>query len=207
MGNQKKTDNHNLSAKLKLRIHFLDKYHNDGSAKVLDCCQGGAVIWDAIAKTHTLKSYWGVDVKPKKGRIKIESSRILQQKGLSENIIDIDTYGSPWKHWKLVLQNCQVPLTVFLTIGSTMFRGSTDSTAIETLGLSKLSHHLPESFFGKLSQLSTEYALAEALKTCRIQECLEAVSDGNARYIGIRLEQKTPVAVGPTTGEITKAEN
>jgi hypothetical protein len=91
----KKTDNHNPKAKLLLRRHFLDKYHADGNADVLDCCQAGGLLWKEIRKTHQIARYWGVDLKPKKGRLKIDSVRILQQSGWPQNVIDIDTYGEP----------------------------------------------------------------------------------------------------------------
>ena len=185
----KKTDNHNPESKLKLRRHFLEKYHADGKATVFDCCQGGGVMWDAIRRTHPVASYWGVDVKPKKGRLKIDSVRVLQQ-GVSQNVIDIDTYGSPWKHWFAMLPKVTQPVTVFLTIGSTMFKGATDSAVLAALGSVFTQLKLPETFYGRLDEIGVNYCLAKGCDFATISEAVEVSSTGNARYIGIRLEPK-----------------
>lgn len=64
-----------------------------------------------------IAQYWGVDVTPKSGRLKIDSVRILGQPGLEQNVIDIDTYGSPWKYWFALTRNAHASLTVFPTSG------------------------------------------------------------------------------------------
>ncbi len=76
-----KTDNSNLASKLALRRYFLDKYHADGPANVMDCCQGDGVIWRELRKQVSVASYWGIDKKAKKGRIKLDSVRVLGQPG------------------------------------------------------------------------------------------------------------------------------
>lgn len=185
-----KTDNHNPGAKLALRKYFLEKYHADGAAKVFDCCQGGGVMWTALRETHPVASYWGVDVKPKKGRVKIDSVRVLQQ-GLTQTVIDIDTYGSPWKHWFALLSNLNGPKTVFLTIGSTMFKGATDGAVLAALGCVFTRLKLPETFYGRLDQIGVEHSLARGADHAILVEAVESVSTGNARYIGVRLEPKS----------------
>ena len=184
----KKTDNHNPESKLKLRRHFLEKYHADGKATVFDCCQGGGVMWDAIRRTHPVASYWGVDVKPKKGRLKIDSVRVLQQ-GVSQNVIDIDTYGSPWKHWFAMIPKVTQPVTVFLTIGQISIGGSPLSNESRSvLGIGKLQ--IPPAIGLKLNELAVEHCLYQGDVFCKITEAVEVSSTGNARYIGIRLEPK-----------------
>lgn len=185
----KKTDNHNPAAKLTLRRYFLEKYHADGSAEVFDCCQGGGVMWTELRKTHAVRSYWGVDVKEKKGRLKIDSIRVLQQ-GLAQTVIDIDTYGSPWKHWFALLSKLNGPKTVFLTIGSTMFKGATDGAVLAALGCVFTRLKLPKTFYGRLDEIGVNYALARGCGVATIVEAVESVSTGNARYIGVRLEPK-----------------
>jgi len=186
----KKTDNHNPEAKLKLRRHFLDKYHADGTATVFDCCQGGGIIWDDIRRTHPVASYWGVDIKPKKGRLKIDSIRVLQQ-GVSQNVIDIDTYGSPWKHWMALLNKITKPLTVFLTIGNQ----NTTAMSPESHGGSEFvvfPPSTPQSLSGAIMRWrDVDYGLAKASKYATITEAVEVSSTGNARYIGVRLEPKS----------------
>jgi hypothetical protein len=129
-------DNDNAKSKLDLRRHFLSTYHADGSARVFDCCQGSALIWSKLRKEFPIASYWGVDLKAKSGRLKIDSSRVLEQPGWKENVIDVDTYGSPWEHWTAILQNMGESATVFLTIG-TMSKGmqNFDRVSERALGL------------------------------------------------------------------------
>ncbi|HZU48538.1 MAG TPA: hypothetical protein VFA16_15010, partial [Mycobacterium sp.] len=94
---QTKTDNGNLEAKLGLRRHFLRRYHMENKPMVLDCCQGDGIIWRKLRQEFEC-DYWGVDVKPKRGRLSIDSVRILAQPGWPHDVLDIDTYGSPWRH-------------------------------------------------------------------------------------------------------------
>jgi hypothetical protein len=183
----KQTDNHNPEAKLLLRRYFLEKYHPPGTATVFDCCQGGAIMWTTIRETHTVATYWGVDLKPKKGRMKIDSIRVIQQ-GLKQNVIDVDTYGSPWKHWSALLPNVDKPTTVFLTIGNQ----NTTAMSPESHGASQFCTFppsTPEVLKGLVMRWrDVDFALASAVKLVTITEAVESVSTGNARYIGVRLE-------------------
>lgn len=182
-----KTDNHNPASKLCLRRYFLDKYHS-GGANVLDCCQGSGLLWTELQKTHKTRSYWGVDIKPKKGRLKIDSVRILSQPGWNQDCIDVDTYGSPWKHWIQIQKNLSAPTTVFLTIATIKIMGGNITTEEkEMIGLSQLTK-LPQSFCGKLARYATQVMLTKHVTSCNIVEAVEAMSSGNARYIGVRLD-------------------
>jgi hypothetical protein len=189
MTDSKKTDNHDPRAKLLLRRHFLERYHSDGEADVLDCCQAGGLLWSEIKTTHKIARYWGVDLKPKKGRLKIDSVRILQQAGWPQNVIDIDTYGEPWKHWEAMLPNVQKPVTVFLTIATIKMGGGGNISNVlkEALGVHRLPS-IPQCFLGKLADKGVDIMLSHAHKFATIMECVEASSTGNARYIGVRLE-------------------
>lgn len=182
-----KTDNHNPKVKLDLRRRFLHKY-NAEPLRVFDCCQGSAVMWTTLRKEFSVENYWGVDLKPKKGRLKIDSVRILSQ-GISENVIDVDTYGEPWKHWLALLPHVNQPTTVFLTIATIKIGGggNISNESKKLLGIDKLPS-LPQSFCGKLSSIIPQFMLAKAKQFATIVEAVEAVSTGNARYIGVRLE-------------------
>jgi len=147
-------------------------------------------MWNELRRTHPVASYWGLDVKPKKGRMKIDSLRVVAQDGLDQDVIDVDTYGSPWKHWFAILRNVNRPITVFLTIGSTMIKGATDSAVLAALGCQFINLKLPESFYGKLDEIGVTYSLAMGCRFASIVEAVESVSTGNARYLGVRLEPK-----------------
>jgi hypothetical protein len=183
----KKTDNGDLSAKINLRKYFLDKYHQ-GKFSVFECCQGEQKIWGKLKKLY-LCDVWGVDLKPKKGRLKLDSERYLAKSGWQEDVIDIDTYGSPWDHFFAMLPNVSKPVTCFLTIGNTgLTKLSPNSHGAKHI---KFPSNTPPSLVGKVMSENDvslllprcyDYAIivAEALR-CRS-------SSSNAVYIGLRLQ-------------------
>jgi len=183
-----KTDNHDPGAKLDLRRYMLRRYHADSRPAVLDCCQGDGLLWQTLRSEFPLSSYWGIDVKPKKGRLKIASERILAQPGWKADVVDIDTYGSPWKHWAALLPNLPGPLTVFLTIGQIKIQGSPLlRVAKEALGIKELN--IPNAIGAKLNEFAISHLLTMGYDSDTILvEAVEAVSSGNARYLGVRLE-------------------
>lgn len=191
----KKTDNSNLSAKLGLRRYFLRKYHADGDIRVLDCCQGQGVLWNTLRQEFDVASYWGTDIKQKKGRLKLDSARILSQPGWRENVIDIDTYGSPWKHWREVLANTTSPTTVFLTRGSHSLQ-ILNGYERSILGL-EFSSPIPDALWPKLRliDMAIRYCVATVCDGIIVTEAVEAVSAGTARYVGVRLEKATATQV------------
>jgi hypothetical protein len=191
------TDNSNLAAKLALRRHFLRAYHADGKARVFDCCQAKGVLWSKLRREFKLASYWGVDLKAKKGRLKIDSARVLNQPGWADDVIDVDVYGAPWVHWDAILRFGRGPLTVFLTIGQHRaamgVRSPLSSLALAALGLGPLAKVMPKSLHARLDGLSVDYCLGLAAERgFAIVEVREAVSavPGNARYIGVRLSRR-----------------
>jgi hypothetical protein len=195
MAKSKQIDNHDPRVKLDLRRYMLRRWHGPGEPiRVMDCCSGSGVLWTTLRKEFAIASYFPLDVKPKPGRLKIESERVLAQPGWKENVIDCDTYGSPWTLWAALLPNVKQPTTVFLTIGTTMFAGSVDRSAYGMLGLGKLASLdcFPVSFGRKLSELATSYAIGDAARHgLNVADAVEAISDGSARYLGVRL---TPAA-------------
>lgn len=184
-----KTDNSDPEAKLQLRRYFLRKYHAESPPRVLDCCQGQAVLWRALGKEFPLASYWGIDLKRQKGRLCLDSVLVLRQRGWSENVLDVDTYGSPWKHWLALLPNVRQPTTVFLTVGVVRAGGGggLDRVAAKALGLGTLP--VPQGISCKLHEVASTYLLTMSYDYgISLVEAVEAVSAGNARYVGVRLE-------------------
>lgn len=186
----KKTDNSNLSVKLDLRRYFIEKY---GAHSVLDCCQGDKYIWSVLlAEMQSPPIYLGVDIKPKKGRLSLDSSRILQISGWNYDIIDIDTYGSPWRHYTNVLINGDHDITVFLTIGMVKVVGGAVSNEVKKLlGFDKLHKKIPSSIINKFPDEMIEHGIYQAkLYGFDVIEALQAPSSRNARYVGIRLAKQ-----------------
>lgn len=187
-----KTDNHNLAAKLRLRRHFLDRYHVDGAFSVFDACQGDGVIWKSLAKDYAF-DYWGVDQKRRAGRLQVDSERVLALAGLSADVIDIDAYGSPWGHWLALLPNVAASTTVFLTQGMVRMRGGgiTAAEVLDVLGLRFSSAKLGPALTNKaIASIAYKYMISQATEHgLVVREIVEALNPGgNARYFGVRLE-------------------
>jgi hypothetical protein len=185
--------------KVALRRYFLRAYHNDGDIRVLDCCQGFGTIWGRLRSEFKVAQYWGVDAdrnRKRAGRLVLDSSRILAQSGLSQNVFDIDTYGSPWKHWLALLAHGPDAMTVFLTFGRGTLGGGWDSTMVESLGLTFAKLKVPDGIVAKITaDYGVPYSLGRAAEFgYKILDCREAVprtsfrsKRRSARYFGIRL--------------------
>lgn len=190
---QTRTDNHSPDAKLDLRRHFLRKMKEAGEPiRVMDCFQGSKLIWGQLESEFQIASYWGVDLKEKKGRIKIDSSRILEQEGWNQNVIDLDAYGSPWKHWRNLITTCKHNVTVFLTIGGARRgRAKVDESVNLLVGVVFQKSKLPASFAARLSEMVFPYALSAAeLFGLYPVETIEALPQENSRLIGVKLEYR-----------------
>jgi len=187
-----KTDNGNFSGKLALRRYFLEKYP---CTSILDCCQGDKKLWRELLPQHPEATYLGVDLKSKKGRLTINSQRILHQAGWNFDVIDIDTYGSPWSHWSSLLHFGHQDVTVFLTIGLVkIMGGNLSKEASKWLGFSSFDPPIPNSLASKCNDMSLPYCLNQAEKNGYvIAEAKMAKRTKNAQYIGVRLIKKNNV--------------
>ena len=189
-GSGVETDNSALPSKLALRRHFLRAYHAGTRPLVFDACAGSSVIWRTLAQEFDVQ-YWGVDVKPRRGRLTIDSIRILQQPGWTFDVIDIDTYGSPWEHWAAMLPHVRKPTTVCLTWGNVWY-GVAPGAIHKVLGLS-FRVKPPAMLLAKAYRYALPYLLDQARQHgVRISEACEAPSAGSVRYFGLRLEPGAP---------------
>jgi hypothetical protein len=191
-----------LVAKLELRRHFLSAYHQNGEGiRVLDCCAGEGEIWQRLKSEFKVTEYWGVDKdrhKAKAGRLIMDSSRILAQPGISQNVVDIDTDGSPWKHWLAPLAHGPAKVTAFLTYGRGPMGGGWDSSLIDSLGMGSYTK-TPDGVLAKVSnQFGVTHIIGRAAHFgYSIVECREAVPHvtfkveraRHARYFGVRLNR------------------
>lgn len=185
-----RVENASPESKLQLRRHFLRKYHSDRPTfpRVLDCCQADAVLWSQLRQEFNVH-YWGVDRVAKRGRLAIDSVRLLASPSLAYDVIDVDTYGSPWQHWKTMLPNIRKPTTVFLTLGRAGGLTSVDGAVLEALGLSRMRCPIPQALRWKLDGLAVGACLAQAHAWgLKISEAVEVVPPSrNARYFGLHL--------------------
>jgi hypothetical protein len=182
-----KVDNDNFGAKLSLRRHFLRRYHASTRPRVFDACQATGQLWKTLRVEFPAR-YFGVDKTSAAGRLQIDSVRVLATPGWSFDVIDVDTYGAPWSHWEQILRNGRAPVTVFLTIGSTMFSGATDNAALRAIGLGALASRLPTSMRRRLDKMAVDYCLAMTyLHSWHVVEAQEAPAGRSARYFGLHI--------------------
>lgn len=181
-----KTDNASLAPKLEIRRRLLTAYHRDTPPRVFDACQGSAVLWTRLRAEYPCR-YWGVDVKERKGRVKVDSARVLEQPGWDFDVIDIDTYGAPWRHYSAVCRNLPGPVSVFLTIGSTMFKGALDKTSFAFLGLGPIADKMPTSFARKITPMALDHCVAMSYTYGVAVEAAWKAAAGSATYYGLRL--------------------
>lgn len=185
-----KTDNKHLESKLLLRRHFLKQIEDAGTPiDVLDCFQGDGVIWSKLRTEFSVNSYFGLDMKRKPGRLKMDSARFLSLPGWKQNIVDLDAYGSPWGHWLNLLLTCRHNVTVFVTQGrNTAAYGGAGvcNAAMQMIGL-KLN--LPaKALSSHLHSAIAFYALAKAEdRGFTVDSVYEAFPQTNARYLGFNM--------------------
>jgi len=191
----KKTDNHNLRAKLELRRYFLSAAKFSKPISVCDCFSGSEVIWGTLAKEFEVGNYLALDVKAKRGRLKLDSIRYLENQEWTHDVVDLDAYGSPWRHLFEVCKRMAGPngpgkCLVFLTIGNTIWK----QQQAEALAQVGIPFDLPPAIEGQLADLILDSCLAAPLDFgLSIEEAAEALNPGgSARYIGIQICQKKP---------------
>lgn len=202
-----KTDNDNFAGKLALRRYFLRRYHEGRTPLVFDACQATGQLWKALRTEFTV-TYFGVDHVAQPGRLRIESERVLATPGWQFDVIDVDTYGSPWLHWEQIMKHGRAPVTVFLTIGSSMFGGSTDNAALRAIGLGRVVKRLPPSMRKKLDRIAVDACLALTFTHgWEVVDAQEAPPGRSARYLGLHMVRRAashsvpnPHALNPNTG-------
>ncbi|MCC6360655.1 MAG: hypothetical protein IT450_18095 [Phycisphaerales bacterium] len=187
-----KTDNKNPAAKLSLRRHFLRRYHAEQRPHVFDACQASGKLWQILRREFEVASYWGCDLKPRPGGVKVDSVRVLALPGWSFDVIDIDTYGSPWDHWYAALPRIKKPTTLFLTRGQ-LGMGQVPAVAKRVLGLT-FKAKMPNALTLKLYDSATlPMLLAAADHGLDIVEAAEVDrgNSGETRYFGVHVRPRS----------------
>lgn len=181
-----KTDNHNPAAKLALRRHFLRTWHSDSPPDVLDAFAGYARLWTQLRKEFTVANYTGLELRKIPGRLRMDSLHYLSRRDWSHDLLDLDAYGSPWRHLLAALPNVTRPTSIFLTIGNAGL-GNQDSALIKAAGI---PFDVPTGLHKGLSGYLTLNGLALPLRHgLQIVSCLEAPNPGGTcRYIGLRVQ-------------------
>lgn len=183
-------DNSNLQMKVALRRQMLDAFPL-AEYRVFDCCEGDKAIWRMLSQEYKVK-YFGVDRKPQRGRLKFDSARLIQC-GMQFDVIDIDTYGSPWNHWYKFLPCIQKECLIFMTVGQAFMGGLGARLLPATkhiMGLNRLNK-LPLCVESRLKPLERNYALTYAAQyDILIVQAKSIIPHIGLEYIGIRAKPK-----------------
>ena len=184
---QRKLDNTALKAKVALRAHFLERFHRENPPAVFDCCQGEGLIWNELRERFTLGEYFGVDMKKSRGRLAINSVKLLQDS--SADVVDVDVYGSPWKHYFSFVSSTPRPCSLFLTFGHGGGNGYVDHAYRTLLGLGEVL--IPDAVLGAFGygNLGIRLGLESAYeKGWAITYGMKANTKGPNTYLGLRFE-------------------
>ncbi len=182
----KKTDNAHIEDKLVLRKYFLNKYTHP-SFSVIDCCAGSGHIWNVLRSEYTCK-YWGMDVKSQNGRLRVKSERVLSS-GAIADVIDIDTYGSPWKHWFNVLPFIDQEVIIFLTIGST-HTGNQQKEALHHSHLEFSTMKCPPTLSAKMRQYITDCCISKVREYGLFINEGQRIKHSRVEYIGLYIKKQ-----------------
>lgn len=184
------TDNKFFGTKIRLRRFYLQKYHQRGPFSVFDTCCGDGHIWRELRKDFPRIEYFGAD--HVKTALKVDSARLCQDPAYAQfDVIDIDTYGSPWSHYFNLLPNIKKPTTIFLTIGSSGARNNMPNVMRAVLGLDQFKY-IPTSILARINgTIGTDYCIMHAERFgLAVSDIREGFPKKNARCIGLRLEPK-----------------
>lgn len=135
MGQTKKTDNHYLKDKVRLRAKYIpDKPF------VLDCYAGNGVIWREVQKlmADTPIIRLAIEKEKSKGGFHLagDNVRFLMSLDLSAyNVIDLDAYGIPYQQIKILFDRQYHGLVFFTFIQSIM--GNLPHGMLMDIGFSK----------------------------------------------------------------------
>lgn len=170
-----KTDNHNLAAKVELRLEALRRAKL-ARVDVVDCFAGAGSVWAEVMKSARVDEYTAIEKRPRPGALKMDSERYLGRPGWAHNVVDLDAYGSPWRHFEAAMKNGR-PEIVFLTVGMTIM-GNQQHDALEAIGI---TFKIPPSFGRAMAPLIERHYLGSFPGIV-----LEAPNPGgNAKYFAL----------------------
>lgn len=207
---RRKTDNHDLTAKLDLRRQVIAQAGIE-PLHVLDLFAGLGNIWNSLRaeprtvhspKPLDVESYTPVDAvakQPGQIRAKITPRLIAALNGDPDevsykgdgltrfNVVDIDTYGDPWELWSAILHRIKTKTCVFATRGVVTYgSGKMPITnhAKKVMGIPK-TWNVPGRI--EILNISDRYCLLEQCPTARISAGWE-IKLPRVHYYGLIVE-------------------
>lgn len=173
-----KQHNANLRQKVEQRLRGLAVF--SAPAIVLDCCMGPGLIWQEIRKQQPVEEYMGLDLKPQRGGLRMDSRRYCKSPAVARHsVIDIDTYGAPWEHYFAAADRIRSRWLVFLTIGQVMM--GTQWLAVDDI-IGRRFADMPQMLRAKIAQSNAPHLLAYPNKCGMVLEWHEITRHKNAVY-------------------------
>lgn len=197
MRKQKKTDNKQIDMKLELREQVLRRA-GVKACRVLDLFAGRGEIWTAMRSRIKVVRYVPCDKTPRMpGTIRGDSTdeRFLAAFDMRNfNVVDIDTYGEPWRPYRLLAERVVHPTVFFLTHGEVSGLGGCNTSAfvLETLGIPK-NWPIPQKI--GLARYAARIMTSKPLSNVRLAWG-NRVSVSNVNYLGILIERKEEATDG-----------
>jgi hypothetical protein len=115
-----------LPIRLALRRAALDQWLKDVDLRVLDLGAGPGMIWETLSTERRVAVYCPVDKKPQfPGTLKydVTPATLGALDPARYNVIDFDTFTSPWESWGWLALLIQWPTLVVLTDATTAKSG------------------------------------------------------------------------------------
>jgi hypothetical protein len=178
-------DNRIINTKVNDRLEFIQLLGRE-KIHVLDCCAGDGYLWRSVSGLFGGEvERLAFDLKAGKGRYRLDSRRFLSTGNLSRfDVIDIDTYGSPYEHLFAAFGNPTLADTVVVFFTDILVRiggGSIQKKALEMVGLSFPGATLPKCFTAEIVRYTRSYVLKYPQRIgYRIERCRLTTRGGSA---------------------------
>jgi len=182
-----KVDNAFLCTKVNLRRNVIKKHFNKSSFNILNCCAAKNKVWRSLDEFYNT-SIIHLDLNPQfDGVIKCDANDYVQNNDLSKfDIIDIDTYGSPWDIFFNSIKSCTGTTVFFLTWGRT------EKNLFNVPNIIKQTFNFPKSSkkgrnpLCKYMEKNITSLLVRGYENgIFIKDVYEGFPQGNARYFGL----------------------
>ena len=153
----------------------------------MDACQGAGKIWQRIRRRFPC-TYMGADTALRTVGVKVDSVRLFDLPW-EWDVIDVDTYGEPWRHWEAICRTCRQPVTVFLTVGIVRMFGWSPKASPYIHRALGCPDETPPAIESQYMEDMHAWLLSYAAKLYgrTIEDCRRVVGNSRVSYYGCRL--------------------
>lgn len=195
MSPSNRTDNRDLRLKLAIRRWTIAAAGLGPDLRVLDLCAGEGHIWQVLRKEYRLSSYTPCDRNPRMpGTIKGDAERLVESFDLSLfDVIDVDTWGSPWEIWLRLSGRVRQRTAILLTHGTRGVAGSGPAMSLIELDALGIPRSWPIPKKVALNRIAAGALLAKgvrALNVLRIAKAETQQGGSHMCHYGLAVEPK-----------------